>query len=158
MSGCEARIFGSSGKVKGNSDIVSLPNEASLTKAARTIDPPHIVVHRIVTSPRAMDGIFTITIRNNADIDREAMYSEIWPWWVKGWVSEMQVRIDGRLQGGCCRSVTRADTSRCPRQYIISAVNSTETHNDLDSPISHPSCSIRISPDDPIHQAHAEIH
>jgi phosphatidylinositol glycan class T len=46
-----------------------------------------------------MDGIFTITIRNNADIDREAIYSEIWPWWVKGWISEMQVRIDGQIQG-----------------------------------------------------------
>lgn len=46
-----------------------------------------------------MDGVFTVTIRNNADIDREAIYSEIWPWWVKGWISEMQVRINGQIQG-----------------------------------------------------------
>lgn len=44
-----------------------------------------------------MDGVFTITIENNDDIERQAIYSEIWPWWVKGWISEMELRIDGTL-------------------------------------------------------------
>lgn len=42
-----------------------------------------------------MDGIFTITIHNNEDSAKDAIYSEIWPWWVKGWMSEMEIRIDG---------------------------------------------------------------
>lgn len=53
------------------------------------------MVHRTVTSPRAMDGVFTITIQNNGDTRQEAVYSEIWPWWVKGWMSEMEIRVDG---------------------------------------------------------------
>jgi phosphatidylinositol glycan class T len=42
-----------------------------------------------------MDGVFTVTIENNDDAPREAIYSEIWPWWVKGWLSEMELRVDG---------------------------------------------------------------
>jgi len=66
---------------------------------ARKIEPPAILVARTVTSPRAMDGIFTITLTNNANTTQDAIYSEIWPWWVKGWISELQVntRINGRL-------------------------------------------------------------
>ena len=61
---------------------------------ALELPTPPIVVHRTVTSPRAMDGIFTITIENNDDTPREAIYSEVWPWWVKGWMSEMELRIN----------------------------------------------------------------
>lgn len=43
----------------------------------------------------ASDGTFTIRIRNNGNEARSAVYSEAWPWWVKGWMSEMSVTLDG---------------------------------------------------------------
>ncbi|WVQ72702.1 hypothetical protein IAR50_002262 [Cryptococcus sp. DSM 104548] len=64
----------------------------------RTFNPPPITVSRTVVDSQASDGTFQIEISNNANISREAMYSEIWPWWVKGWMSEIEVHIDGQGQ------------------------------------------------------------
>lgn len=51
-----------------------------------------------------MDGVFTITIKNNDDSGRQAIYSEIWPWWVKGWISEMEVRANGAISNDLLES------------------------------------------------------
>lgn len=50
---------------------------------------------RTVTAPRASDGTFTIRFSNAGDESRRAVYSEVWPWWVKGWISEISLRVDG---------------------------------------------------------------
>lgn len=60
----------------------------------RTIDPPAISVMKTVIDSQASDGTFQIKISNHENITREAIYSEIWPWWVKGWMSEMAVCIE----------------------------------------------------------------
>jgi phosphatidylinositol glycan class T len=44
--------------------------------------------------------VFAITIRNEGDESREAIYSELWPWWVKGWLHEIQVRDAEQLSRG----------------------------------------------------------
>ncbi|WVQ81825.1 hypothetical protein IAT38_003952 [Cryptococcus sp. DSM 104549] len=61
----------------------------------RTFAPPPIAIKRTIVDPQASDGKFQIRISNNGDIAREAIYSEIWPWWVKGWVSELTVGVEG---------------------------------------------------------------
>jgi phosphatidylinositol glycan class T len=64
--------------------------------AAHHLSPPPVTVHRTITAPHASDGTFTITIKNNGDVHREATYSEAWPWWVKGWMSEMAMTVNGQ--------------------------------------------------------------
>ncbi|EKD02669.1 hypothetical protein A1Q2_03095 [Trichosporon asahii var. asahii CBS 8904] len=59
-------------------------------------EPPAITISRAVTDRYAGDGTFHIEIDNHGDEDREALYSEFWPWWVKGWISEMSVRSVSR--------------------------------------------------------------
>ncbi|WWC63591.1 uncharacterized protein I303_106196 [Kwoniella dejecticola CBS 10117] len=59
----------------------------------RTIDPPPITVTRTVVDKSASDGTFKIIILNNDGYERRAIYSEIWPWWVKGWMSEVYVLV-----------------------------------------------------------------
>ncbi|KGB76328.2 phosphatidylinositol glycan class T [Cryptococcus deuterogattii R265] len=59
-----------------------------------TIDPPTISVTKTIIDSQASDGTFQIKISNHENIMREAIYSEIWPWWVKGWMSEMAVWIE----------------------------------------------------------------
>ncbi|KIR28270.1 phosphatidylinositol glycan, class T [Cryptococcus deuterogattii 99/473] len=61
---------------------------------AHTIDPPTISVTKTIIDSQASDGTFQIKISNHENIMREAIYSEIWPWWVKGWMSEMAVWIE----------------------------------------------------------------
>ncbi|OXB35774.1 hypothetical protein LQV05_005784 [Cryptococcus neoformans] len=61
---------------------------------ARTIDPPAVSVAKTVIDSQASDGTFQIKISNHENITREAIYSEIWPWWVKGWMSEMAVWVE----------------------------------------------------------------
>lgn len=46
-----------------------------------------------------MDGIFKITITNNSPGSQSATYSEIWPWWVKGWISELEVKVKSNDNG-----------------------------------------------------------
>lgn len=53
-----------------------------------------ISVTKTVIDSQASDGTFQIKISNHENIMREAIYSEIWPWWVKGWMSEMAVWIE----------------------------------------------------------------
>ncbi|CAD6583627.1 MAG: tetrahydrofolate synthase, partial [Tremellales sp. Tagirdzhanova-0007] len=60
-----------------------------------TISPPPISISRTVTSRHASDGALTIRIENASDDSRRSIYSEIWPWWVKGWMSEIEVRLVG---------------------------------------------------------------
>lgn len=61
---------------------------------ARTIDPPAVSVAKTVIDSQASDATFQIKISNHENITREAIYSEIWPWWVKGWMSEMAVWVE----------------------------------------------------------------
>ncbi|RSH85639.1 Subunit of the glycosylphosphatidylinositol transamidase complex-like protein [Saitozyma podzolica] len=61
----------------------------------RTLRPPSISVLRTVTAPHASDGTFTIRFSNAGSESRRAVYSEVWPWWVKGWISEISLRVDG---------------------------------------------------------------
>ena len=63
--------------------------------SAPTISPPPISISRTVTSRHASDGALTIRIENASDDSRRSIYSEIWPWWVKGWMSEIEVRLVG---------------------------------------------------------------
>ena len=60
---------------------------------ARHFTPPPVVISRSVTSPHASDGTFLIRIQNNDNRSRQAIYSEIWPWWVKGWMSEISMSV-----------------------------------------------------------------
>lgn len=70
------------------------------------IQQPAISIIRTVTSPRAMDGVFTITIHNRDKVEHTAVYSEIWPWWVKGWISEMAVRSGANASGESVAGLT----------------------------------------------------
>ena len=69
---------------------------AHVRASARTISPPPISISRTVTSRHASDGAFTLSIENNSDDSRRSIYSEVWPWWVKGWMSEIEVRLVGK--------------------------------------------------------------
>ena len=51
-------------------------------------------MQRTIVNKHASDGTIALSIRNEADSTRPVVYSEVWPWWVKGWVSEMELRID----------------------------------------------------------------
>ncbi|WWC90428.1 uncharacterized protein L201_005363 [Kwoniella dendrophila CBS 6074] len=62
----------------------------------RHIPPPPITVTRTVIDKLASDGTFQITIINNDNIERRAIYSEIWPWWVKGWMSEIEIFVENK--------------------------------------------------------------
>ncbi|WWC71298.1 uncharacterized protein I206_105252 [Kwoniella pini CBS 10737] len=59
----------------------------------RTIDPPPITVTRTVIDRVASDGTFQIILSNQDNYERKAIYSEIWPWWVKGWMSEVELLV-----------------------------------------------------------------
>lgn len=59
---------------------------------AQTFQPPAITISRAVTDRHGVDGTFHVEIDNNGDSNREVLYSEFWPWWVKGWISEMTTR------------------------------------------------------------------
>lgn len=72
--------------------IVCCKDAARTDDAAQSFEPPAITISRAVTNRHAGDGTFHIEINNNGDSSREALYSEFWPWWVKGWISEMSVR------------------------------------------------------------------
>jgi phosphatidylinositol glycan class T len=58
-----------------------------------------------------MDGIFTTTITNNSPTSQRATYSEIWPWWVKGWISELEVKVksNGNGNGTLDQSVNKQE-------------------------------------------------
>lgn len=60
---------------------------------ARHFSPPPITVSRVAADRHASDATFVVEIANNGDVDRKAVYSEVWPWWVKGWLSEMEVSV-----------------------------------------------------------------
>nr|XP_019044960.1 hypothetical protein I302_06876 [Kwoniella bestiolae CBS 10118]OCF23890.1 hypothetical protein I302_06876 [Kwoniella bestiolae CBS 10118] len=62
----------------------------------RNIPPPPITISRTVVDKLASDGTFQITISNSDDFERRAIYSEIWPWWVKGWMSEIELLVGDR--------------------------------------------------------------
>ncbi|TXT09217.1 hypothetical protein VHUM_02691 [Vanrija humicola] len=58
-------------------------------------EPPLVTISRVAANRYASDATFVVEITNHADADREVTYSEIWPWWVKGWLSEMSVTVKG---------------------------------------------------------------
>ncbi len=75
--------------------------------SARTFTPPPIVISRTVTAPYAGDGVFTIRIENTGNDTRTAVYSEVWPWWVKGWLQQMSVlHVD---HGSASKSTVQID-------------------------------------------------
>jgi phosphatidylinositol glycan class T len=49
-----------------------------------------------MAAPYASDGTFNIRITNAGDEQREAVYSEVWPWWVKGWMGEVSVAVESK--------------------------------------------------------------
>ncbi|KAK8854554.1 hypothetical protein IAR55_003293 [Kwoniella newhampshirensis] len=65
-------------------------------KYPRIFAKPPITISRTIINPLASDGTLQIKITNNGADAREALYSEIWPWWVKGWMSEINVQIEGK--------------------------------------------------------------
>nr|ODN91950.1 phosphatidylinositol glycan, class T [Cryptococcus depauperatus CBS 7841] len=75
---------------------------------ARTISPPPIILHKTVTDTLASDSTFKIKMTNNENIWREAVYSEIWPWWVKGWMSEVSIELEdeGSLRPDLLKSIS----------------------------------------------------
>ncbi|ODO05758.1 hypothetical protein I350_04819 [Cryptococcus amylolentus CBS 6273] len=94
----------------------------------RTFTRPPISVSRTVVDAQASDGTFQIKLSNNANISREAVYSEIWPWWVKGWISEIEVYTEDRRQtDGLVQSIAH-DPSSPPR------VSTTTVHLSLTLP------------------------
>lgn len=62
-------------------------------KHPRHFQPPDVTISRLAADRYASDATFVVDITNNADGDRPVVYSETWPWWVKGWISEMKVRV-----------------------------------------------------------------
>lgn len=54
-----------------------------------------MTISRVAADRYASDATLLVDITNNADVDRPAVYSEVWPWWVKGWMSEMAVSVNG---------------------------------------------------------------
>ena len=77
-----------------------------LSSTARTFTPPSISICRTVTSRYASDGVFTIRIEHTGDETRSAIYSELWPWWVKGWLHEITMTQIGhglRRESPSCR-------------------------------------------------------
>jgi phosphatidylinositol glycan class T len=55
-----------------------------------------VTISRVAADRNAADATLVVDIANNADVDRPAVYSEVWPWWVKGWMSEMAVTVNGK--------------------------------------------------------------
>ncbi|BEI85142.1 hypothetical protein CcaverHIS002_0505430 [Cutaneotrichosporon cavernicola] len=70
-----------------------------------SFEPPFVTISRVAADRNAADATLVIDITNNADVDRPVVYSEVWPWWVKGWMSEMTVRVDGKDKRGLLRGV-----------------------------------------------------
>lgn len=70
----------------------SWSGEGDFTHPQR-FEPPAITIARLAADRHASDATFRVEITNNAKQDRPVVYSEIWPWWVKGWISEMEVRV-----------------------------------------------------------------
>ncbi|OCF40715.1 hypothetical protein I317_05487 [Kwoniella heveanensis CBS 569] len=93
----------------------------------RTITPPGLTTSRTIIDRLASDGTLRIAISNNDEIDREAVYSEIWPWWVKGWMSEVEVEVDDAKRPDLLESVSY-NPSIPPR------VSTTTTHFQLRLP------------------------
>jgi phosphatidylinositol glycan class T len=63
--------------------------------SARTFPKPPVRVFRTVSAPHAGDGTFAIRVENSGNDTTSAVYSEIWPWWVKGWLHQMTIEEDG---------------------------------------------------------------
>lgn len=59
--------------------------------SAESFEPAPISISRRIVDPMAGDGTFLVQITNSSPLDRSCVYSETWPWWVKGWMSEMSV-------------------------------------------------------------------
>ncbi|WWD19310.1 hypothetical protein CI109_103768 [Kwoniella shandongensis] len=77
-------------------DIKVRWNDEGDFKYPRTFAKAPITISRTVVDSLASDGTFQIKITNNGAVSRDAVYSEIWPWWAKGWMSEIKVHIEGR--------------------------------------------------------------
>ncbi|KAK4689618.1 GPI-anchor transamidase subunit T, partial [Tremellales sp. Uapishka_1] len=61
-------------------------------KYPRHIPPPPVTISRTVTSSQAMNGVFRIRF-DNAQASQSVVYSEILPWWVKSWMSEIAISV-----------------------------------------------------------------
>lgn len=115
-----------------------------LTDEARTIEPPPVTVSRTITNGYAQDGTLAIKITNNQANARSAVYSEIWPWWIKGWMSEMTLSVSGQgsarellSTSGDCGVLTHAAHLLVSLDYRPSAppaISSTVLHLTLTLP------------------------
>lgn len=69
--------------------------------AATAFTPADVAITRRILNPVAGDGTFLIRIHNPAKIERVAVYSEVWPWWLKGWMHEMTVSHSKPCRESC---------------------------------------------------------
>lgn len=136
------------------SRTLAIPNKLM---PAKKLPQPPVTVARTVTSPHAGDGVFTITIVNAGNETRSAVYSEVWPWWVKGWLHEISVSQDGAIQRECASSYS-ADPSRAARRPVLQTVCTTGPVRYDTAPVALPPTSVPHRGEDPIHQTHAQIH
>ncbi|KLT45242.1 Gpi16 subunit, GPI transamidase component [Cutaneotrichosporon oleaginosum] len=70
-----------------------------------SFEPPLVTISRVAADRNAADATLVVDIANNADVDRPAVYSEVWPWWVKGWMSELAVSIDSEDRRDLLRDI-----------------------------------------------------
>ncbi len=106
--------------------------------------PPLVSVSRTVGSRLASDGTLLIRITNNGAQDRPAVYSEIWPWWVKGWMSEIRLSLDGNQTSRRGFSISLAASILCiavrylaePPCHIADLLQNIEYHPSLPPKVS----------------------
>lgn len=65
-----------------------------------TVPPqPLVTIHRSLVKPHAADGELLVRIVNRGP-DRAVGYTEMLPWWLKTWVSEIKTTVNGQRKGG----------------------------------------------------------
>jgi hypothetical protein len=56
------------------------------------------VSRTLVGSTHSNSG-FSTNIRNNLDSVRQVVYTEELPWWIRLWISEIDVKVPGHSKG-----------------------------------------------------------
>jgi len=57
-------------------------------------EKPGITIARSVVDKYASEGTLRVVIDNKGE-ERRGVYSELWPWWVTGWMHEISTSIIG---------------------------------------------------------------
>lgn len=138
------------------SDTVSR-NKGLLLISARIFALPQVSVSRTVSAPHAGDGVFSVRIENRGDDVRAAVYSEVWPWWVKGWLHEITVTEDGDLRGMPCNEMALTASGPAGRDILRTIVPANSLHYQS-SPDFDDSPTLDVDAKNSIHQAHAQVH